>query len=162
MKREKLQDTYYVTKEGYSRLKDQLQFLKYTERPKVIDEIAKARAHGDLSENAEYDAAKDRQGHVEKNIAEVEHMLAKAKVIDTSTLPTERVTFGLKVKLYDVNKDEEVTYHIVGTYEADLKLNKISVSSPIAKALIGKRVDDTVIVNVPSGEKEFEIIDITN
>jgi len=157
-----LQDTYYVTTEGYDRLKAELKNLKYVERPKVIDEIATARAHGDLSENAEYDAAKEKQGHIEKNIADVENMLARANIVDTTNLSTDRVTFGLKVTLYDVNKDEEVVYQIVGSYESDIKLNKISVSSPIAKALIGKRVDDTVTVKVPSGIKEFEIIDISN
>jgi len=157
-----LQDTFYVTQEGYARLKEELRLLKYVERPKVINEIAKARAHGDLSENAEYDAAKEKQGHLEKNIADVENMIAKSKVIDTSKLPTEKVTFGLKVTLYDVDKEEEVKYHIVGSYEADIKLNKISVSSPIAKALIGKKVDDSVTVKVPNGVKNFEIIEITN
>lgn len=157
-----MQDTYYVTTEGYDRLKAELKNLKYVERPKVIDEIATARAHGDLSENAEYDAAKEKQGHIEKNIADVENMLARANIVDTTNLSTDRVTFGLKVTLYDVNKDEEVVYQIVGSYESDIKLNKISVSSPIAKALIGKRVDDTVTVKVPSGIKEFEIIDISN
>jgi transcription elongation factor GreA len=160
--RKKLNDTYYLTKEGHSLLKEKLRTLKYVERPKVITEIATARAHGDLSENAEYDAAKEKQGHVEKNIAEIGNMLAKAKVVDTSGLPTERVTFGLKVTLYDLSKDEEVTYQIVGGFEADINKNKISISSPIAKALIGKRVDDSVLVKVPNGTKEFEIIDISN
>jgi len=157
-----LNDTYYITTEGYERIKKELKHLKYVERPKVIQEIATARAHGDLSENAEYDAAKEKQGHVEKNIADVENLMAQAKVVDTSKLPTDKVTFGLKVSLYDINKDEEVTYHIVGGYEADIKQNKISVSSPIAKALIGKKVDDEVRVQVPSGVKEFEITDISN
>lgn len=157
-----MNDTYYITTEGYERIKKELKHLKYVERPKVIQEIATARAHGDLSENAEYDAAKEKQGHVEKNIADVENLMAQAKVVDTSKLPTDKVTFGLKVSLYDINKDEEVTYHIVGGYEADIKQNKISVSSPIAKALIGKKVDDEVRVQVPSGVKEFEITDISN
>lgn len=157
-----MQDTYYITTDGYERLKKELKDLKYVQRPKVITEIATARAHGDLSENAEYDAAKEKQGHVEKNIIDAEHRIAMAKVIDISNLPTDKVTFGLRVLLYDVNKDKEVTYHIVGSYEADIKQNKISVSSPIAKALIGKKVDDSVTVKVPSGIKEFEIIDIMN
>jgi transcription elongation factor GreA len=157
----KLEGANYITKEGYSKLRDELKDLKYVQRPKVVTEIAKARAHGDLSENAEYDAAKEKQGHLEKRIAEVEHAIAKSKIIDTSELSTDRVTFGLRVTLYDVNKDEEVSYQIVGNYEADVKQNKISLSSPIAKALIGKRADDCVRVKVPSGIKEFEIIDIS-
>ncbi len=152
---------YYITKNGYGLLQEELHRLKYKVRPKVVKEIAVARAHGDLSENAEYDAAKEKQGLVEKRISEVENALAKSKVIDTSTLSTEKVTFGLKVTLYDVNKDEEVTYRIVGVYEADADNNMISISSPIAKALIGKRVDDSVTVKVPNGVKEFEILDIS-
>ncbi len=157
-----MEEVYYLTQEGYERLKELLHDLKYVQRRKVINEIAVARAHGDLKENAEYSAAKEKQGHVEKSIAETENTLAMAKVVDVSKLSTDRVTFGLTVTLYDVDKDEEVKYQIVGNFEADIKKHTISVSSPIAKALIGKRIDDCVKVKVPRGIKEFEIIDITN
>lgn len=153
---------YYITKEGYHNLQKELDRLKYIERPKAVDAIAKARAHGDLSENAEYDAARDNQGYLEKRIAEVENMLAQSKMVDTANLPIDKVTFGLTVLLYDISKDEEVSYQIVGIPEADINQNKISITSPIAQALIGKRVDDSVKVKVPSGIKEFEIIEISN
>lgn len=149
-----------MTKESYETLQDELKRLIREERPKVIQDIAEARSHGDLSENAEYDAAKHRQGFIEGRIQELKDKLARAYVVDLSNLKPDKVVFGATVTLFDTVSEEEVTYRIVGEDEADIKLGKMSCSSPVGKALIGHRLDDTVRVKVPSGLKEYEIIDI--
>ena len=149
-----------MTPEGYQRLQEELKRLIRVERPKVVQDIAEARDHGDLSENAEYDAAKDRQGFIEGRIAELNGKISLAHVINPSELDTEKVVFGAKVKLFDAESDAEVSYQIVGEDEADIKLGKLSVNSPVAKALIGHTVDDEVQIRVPSGTRIYEIIDI--
>ncbi len=146
-----------ITKAGLVRLKDELKRLKFTERPRIVKEIAEARSHGDLSENAEYHAAKEKQSHLEGRIAQVEHWIATADVIDVSKLSGDRVVFGATVTLTDADSDDEVRYRIVGELEADLKQGKISVTSPIARALIGKSEGDVVKVQVPGGTREYEI-----
>lgn len=149
-----------MTKESYEALQEELKRLIREERPRVIQDIAEARSHGDLSENAEYDAAKHRQGFIEGKIQELKDKLARAYVVDLTNLKPDKVVFGATVTLYDTAMEEEVTYRIVGEDEADIKLGKMSCSSPVGKALIGHRLDDTVRVKVPSGLKEYEIIDI--
>ncbi len=146
-----------ITKAGLVRLKDELKRLKYTERPKIVKEIAEARSHGDLSENAEYHAAKEKQSHLEGRIAQIDHWIATAEVIDVSKLSGDRVVFGATVKLSDADSGDEVQYRIVGELEADLKQGKISVTSPIARALIGKSEGDVVKVQAPGGTREYEI-----
>ena len=150
-----------LTKYGAELLKEELHQLKTKERRIVIDAIAEARSHGDLSENAEYDAAKERQAFVEGRIAELEGKLSTAQVIDPSTLDAEgRVVFGATVDLEDLESGQKVTYQIVGLDEADLKLNKVSVTSPIARALIGKFAEDVGEVQAPSGPREYEILEV--
>ena len=146
-----------ITKAGLVHLKDELKRLKYVERPKIVKEIAEARSHGDLSENAEYHAAKEKQSHVEGRIAQIEHWIASADVIDISKLSGDRVVFGATVKLADTDSGDEVQYRIVGELEADLKQGKISVTSPIARALIGKSEGDVVQVRAPGSNREYEI-----
>jgi transcription elongation factor GreA len=149
-----------MTKESFDALQEELKRLIREERPKVIQDIAEARSHGDLSENAEYDAAKHRQGFIEGRIQELKDKLARAYVVDLSNLKPDKVVFGATVTLFDTAAEEEVTYRIVGEDEADIRLGKMSCSSPVGKALIGHRLDDTVKVKVPSGLKEYEIVDI--
>jgi len=149
-----------MTKESFDALQEELKRLIREERPKVIQDIAEARSHGDLSENAEYDAAKHRQGFIEGRIQELKDKLARAYVVDLSNLKPDKVVFGATVTLFDTAAEEEVTYRIVGEDEADIRLGKMSCSSPVGKALIGHRLDDSVKVKVPSGLKEYEIIDI--
>ena len=150
-----------ITKIGEQLLRDELQHLKHTERPAVITAISEARAQGDLSENAEYDAAKEKQGFVEGRIIELEAKLANAQVIDPSTLDAEgRVVFGATVVLDDLENNQEVRYQIVGDDEADIKESKISISSPIARALIGKFAGDVAQVQAPSGVREYEVIEV--
>ncbi len=152
--------TVPMTPEGHLRLQEELKHLIRVERPKVIQDIAEARAHGDLSENAEYDAAKDRQGFVEGRISEINGKMACAQVIDVTEIETDKIVFGATVKLFDVESENEVTYRIVGQDEADIKQGLISVNSPVANALIGHRIDDEVNIKVPSGMRAYEIIDI--
>jgi len=148
-----------MTVMGAERLKTELHRLKTGERPAVIQAIAEARAHGDLSENADYDAAKERQGFIEGRIAEVEGKLANAQVIDPAAIDGEgRVVFGATVDLEDSKTGDPVTYQIVGDDEADIKAGKISVSSPIARALIGKSEGDTADVQAPGGVRSYEIL----
>jgi len=149
-----------LTKESHEALQEELKRLIRVERPKVIQDIAEARAHGDLSENAEYDAAKNRQGFIEGRIQEINGKLARAYVVDLSNMKPDKVVFGCTVTLYDTATEEEITYKIVGEDEADIKLGKISCTSPVGKALIGHKLDDSVKASVPSGIKEYEIIDI--
>jgi len=146
-----------MTKGGLLRLKAELKRLKNVERPKIVKEIAEARSHGDLSENAEYHAAKEKQSHVEGRVLQVEHWIASAEVIDVTKHAGDRVIFGATVSLEDTDSGDAVTYRIVGELEADLKQGRISVTSPIARALIGRSEGDTVIVRSPGGEKEYEI-----
>jgi transcription elongation factor GreA len=154
--------TIPLTKRGAEKLKAELHHLKHVERPAVITAIAEARAQGDLSENAEYDAAKDKQGFIEGRILEVEGKLAVAKVIDPSELDAEgRVVFGATVDLEEEESGDAVTYQIVGDDEADLKLGLISISSPIARALIGKEAGDVADVQAPGGVKRYEIIKVS-
>ena len=146
---------------GAEKLREELQRLKSVERPAVINAIAEARAQGDLSENAEYDAAKDKQGFIEGRIAELESKLSVAQIIDPKSLINEdRVVFAATVELEEVNSGEKVIYQIVGDDEGDIKAGKITISSPIARALIGKNEGDMAIVNAPGGQREYEILDI--
>ena len=149
-----------MTPEGFQKLQEELKRLKRVDRPQVVQAIAEARDHGDLSENAEYDAAKDRQGFIEGRIAELNSKISLAHVIDPAEIDSEKVVFGAKVKLFDTEAENEVTYQIVGEDEADIKLGKLSVNSPVAKALIGHTIDDEVRIRVPSGVRVYEIIDI--
>jgi transcription elongation factor GreA len=149
-----------LTKESFETLQEELKRLIRVERPKVIQDIAEARAHGDLSENAEYDAAKNRQGFIEGRIQELNSKLARAYVVDLSNMKPDKVVFGATVTLYDTASEDEITYKIVGEDEADIKLGKISCTSPVGKALIGHKLDDSVKVKVPAGTKEYEIIEI--
>ena len=150
-----------MTLEGAESLKAELKQLKSETRPQVIEAIAEARAHGDLKENAEYHAAREKQSFVEGRIADIESKLSRAQVIDiTSIENTGKVIFGVTVTLLNVANDEESCYKIVGEDEADIKDNKISVASPIARALIGKMLDDEAIVSTPGGEVTYEIIQI--
>ena len=153
-------ETVPMTPAGHLRLQEELKHLIRVERPKVIQDIAEARAHGDLSENAEYDAAKDGQGFVEGRISEINGKMACAQVIDVTEIETDKIVFGATVKLFDVESESEVTYRIVGQDEADIKQGLISVNSPVANALIGHRIDDEVNIKVPSGMRAYEIIDI--
>ncbi|AMD02471.1 transcription elongation factor GreA [Halomonas sp. ML-15] len=147
-----------MTVAGEARLRKELEYLKGEARPKVIADIAEAREHGDLKENAEYHAAREQQGFIEGRIKEIESKLSAAQVIDVMKLPqTGKVIFGVTVELINLNNDETVTYQIVGEDEAEIKAGKISVTSPIARALIGKEEGDVVVVNTPGGEVEYEI-----
>jgi len=149
-----------MTIEGLSLLESELQRLKAVERPRIIQAISEARAHGDLSENAEYHAAKEQQGYNEAKVAELEDKLSRADVIDISKLSGDSVKFGATVKLVDEDTEEEVTYKIVGEYEADVKKGKISITSPIARALIGKKKGDSVEVATPKGARAYEILKV--
>ncbi len=150
-----------ITVIGAQLLKDELQRLKHVERPAVINAISEARAQGDLSENAEYDAAKERQSFIEGRIAELEGKLSAAQIIDPTLLDAEgRVVFASTVTLEDLESGDNVTYQIVGDDEADLKVSKISISSPIARALIGKYAGDEVEVQAPGGVRSYEIIEV--
>ena len=154
--------TIPLTKRGAEKLKEELQRLKTKDRPAVIAAIAEARSHGDLSENAEYDAAKDRQGFIEGRIKEVEGKLAAAQIIDPSALDAGgKVVFGATVELEDEDSGDQVTYQIVGEDEADLKHGLINISSPIARALIGKEEGDTAEVQAPGGVRRYEIVGVS-
>ena len=146
-----------MTGEGYQALDDELKRLKTQERPSVIAAIAEARQHGDLSENAEYHAAKERQGWIEGRIAEIEDKIARAQIIDVSKLSGKQVKFGATVSVVDEDTEEESRYQIVGEHEADVKQGKISLTSPLSRAMMGKEVGDVVEVNTPGGVKAYEI-----
>lgn len=150
----------HMTPEGYKTLESELKNLKFVERPAVVNAISEARALGDLSENAEYQYAKNKQGFIEGRIKELESKLAHAEVIDITKLTGTSVKFGSTVTICDVNTDEEVVYKIVGVDEADIKAKRLSVESPLARALIGKEVGDEVKLTTPSGKKEYEILQI--
>lgn len=143
---------------GKSLLEAELKRLIHEERPYIIRAIEEARAQGDISENAEYDAAKERQGMVEGRIAEIQSKIAVAEVIDPSQIKSDRVVFGATVELLDVDDDSKVSYQIVGVDEADVKSGKISIMSPVARALIGKKVGEAVTVQSPKGDREYEIL----
>lgn len=149
-----------MTAEGYHALDEELKRLKTIERPSVIAAIAEARSHGDLSENAEYHAAKERQGWIEGRIAEIEDKIARAQVIDVSRLSGSQVKFGATVSVVDEDTEEEARYQIVGDHEADVKAGRISLSSPLSRAMIGKEVGDVVEVNTPGGVKAYEILKV--
>lgn len=149
-----------MTGEGYRSLDEELKRLKTQERPSVIAAISEARAHGDLSENAEYHAAKERQGWIEGRIAEIEDKISRAQVIDVSKLSGSQVKFGATVTVVDEDTEEESRYQIVGEHEAEVKAGKISVASPLARALISKEVGDVVEVNTPGGVKAYEILKV--
>ena len=150
-----------MTPEGLEKLKVELKRLKSVERPKVIEEISVARDHGDISENAEYEAAKEKQAFVEKRIRDIENMIANAQVVDPSKMSTDRVVFGVMVTVLDLESDEEICYQIVGADEADVAECRISVTSPVARSLIGKQVGDLVQVIIPRGMRELEILGIS-
>jgi transcription elongation factor GreA len=152
-----------MTIEGADRLRKELDHLKKVERPRIVAAIAEAREHGDLKENAEYHAAREQQGFAEGRIQEIEGKLGNAQIIDVSQIPESgKVIFGSTVDIVNIDTDETVTYKIVGDDEADVKANKISYQSPIARALIGKEVGDIVVVRTPSGEMEYEIDNVAH
>ncbi len=146
-----------MTGPGLQRLEEELRHLKSVERPSIIRAIAEARSHGDLSENAEYHAARERQSFIEGRVIELEEIVSAAEVIDPSTLSGDQVKFGARVTVVDEETEEEKTYRIVGAYEADMKVASISISSPLAKALIGRKVGDNVEVPAPGGARAYEI-----
>jgi len=150
-----------MTAAGLAALEDELRHLKAVERPAIIRAIAEARAHGDLSENAEYHAARERQSFIEGRIAELEEITSAAEVIDPASLSGDTVKFGATILLVDEDTETEVTYQIVGMHEADIKRARLSITSPLAKALISKRVGDTVAVPAPGGDRSYEILKIT-
>ena len=151
-----------MTRAGYDGLQEELRRLKAEERPRIVKEIETARGHGDLSENAEFHAAKEKQAQIEARVRRLEDRLARAQVIDPSGQSCVQVRFGLTVDLEDAETEERVTYTILGEEEADAANGKISVSSPVARALLGKKVGDSVTVRVPKGTREFEILEIRN
>lgn len=150
-----------MTKEGYQKLKEELDNLIKVERPKNIEDIAEARAHGDLSENAEYHAARERQSFIEGRIQELQAKLAAADIIDTAKINQSKIAFGAKVKVIDVEADNEYEFTLVGPDEADVKSGKISISSPVGRALIGKELGDVAVVKAPARTIEYEIIEIS-
>jgi len=147
-----------MTAEGLARLVDELRHLKHVERPAVIRSISEARDHGDLSENAEYHAARERQGFIEGRVADLEDKVARAEVIDVKKLSGKQVMFGATVTLLDEDTDAKTKYQIVGQDESDIRAGRLSISSPLARALIGKKVGDSVEVTTPSGSKSYEIV----
>ncbi|BCH54917.1 transcription elongation factor GreA [Agrobacterium vitis] len=151
-------DKVPMTQNGFSKLQEELRWRQQEERPRIIEAIAEARAHGDLSENAEYHAAKEAQSHNEGRVSELEDLTARAEVIDLSKMSGSKIKFGATVKLIDEDTDEEKVYQIVGDQEADVKAGRISISSPIARAMIGKEAGDSIEVVAPGGSKAYEII----
>ena len=149
-----------MTAEGHSAMMEEIKHLKSVERPRIIRAIEEARSHGDLSENAEYHAAKEQQGWTEARVAELEDKISRAEVIDISKLSGATVTFGARVSLVDEETGAKISYQIVGDFEADVKKGKISVSSPIARAVIGKKAGDSVEVSTPGGGKSYEILKV--
>ena len=153
-------DKIPITNIGFEKLEEELKILKSVERPTVIKSIAEAREHGDLSENAEYHAAKEKQSFIEGRIADLENKISRAEVIITKKLKSNKIIFGATVTLGEVGKKKQLVYQIVGTEEADVESGKISISSPLARALLGKKVDDSIEVNSPGGSKEYEVENI--
>ncbi|MAJ23913.1 MAG: transcription elongation factor GreA [Rickettsiales bacterium] len=149
-----------ITNIGFEKLEKELKTLKTVERPGVIKSIAEAREHGDLSENAEYHAAKEKQSFIEGRIADLENKISRAEVINTKKLKSNKIIFGATVTLGEIGKKKNIIYQIVGTEEADVENGKISISSPLAKALLGKKIDDIIEVYSPGGSKEYEVENI--
>ena len=149
-----------ITREGYNQLSKELENLKKVVRPQVVKAIEEARAHGDISENAEYDAAKEKQGFTEKKIHDIEQRLANSEIIDSCNFPSDKVGFGSTVTLENLNNGGEVTYQIVGADESDIKSGKISIISPLGRALLGKEADDDVVVQTPGGIKRYTVLRI--
>jgi transcription elongation factor GreA len=153
-------DKIPITKTGFNKLKKELEHLKTVLMPENIRDIETARAHGDLSENAEYTAAKERQAFIHGKVQELEKNLSNSKIIDIKNLSTEKIVFGASVIIEDINTGESITYQLVGPFESDINRKQISVTSPIGKALIGKKIGEEVKVVTPGGDREFEIVDI--
>ena len=150
-----------LTKDGEILIKEKLSNLKFVERPKISEAIAEARAHGDLKENAEYHAAKELQGLIESKINEIESALANAQVIDVKDIPeTGRVVFGSTIQIYDIDNDKEITFKIVGNLESNPDKGDISIDTPIARGLVGKFVEDEIVIETPSGKLNYEILDV--
>jgi transcription elongation factor GreA len=149
-----------ITKEGLEKLKEELNHIKSVERPQNVRAIEEARSHGDLSENAEYHAAKERQAFLDGKIAELESVIGKAEIIEVDTGPADRAVFGRTVLLYNIETDEEISYQLLGPYESEPEKGKISVNSPIGQALIGSEVGDEIKVKTPGGIQEFEVLEI--
>ena len=149
-----------MTADGFQRLEEELRHLKMNERPAVIRQIAEAREHGDLSENAEYHAARERQSFIEGRVAELEDKISRAEIIDVSKLSGKQVKFGATITVVDEDTDEKNSYQIVGPDEADIREKRLSITSPLARAVIGKKVGDTVEVTTPNGSKSYEIVKV--
>ena len=149
-----------MTGPGLQRLEEELRHLKSVERPAIIRAIAEARSHGDLSENAEYHAARERQSFIEGRVIELEEIISAAEVIDPAALSGDQIKFGAHIKLVDEETEKETSYQIVGVHEADIKLQRLSISSPLAKALIGKKVGDTISVPAPGGDRSYEVLEV--
>ena len=149
-----------VTPEGYESLKRELERLKKVDRPQNIKDIEEARAHGDLSENAEYAAAKDRQGFIQGRIGELEYKLGNCDIIETSDLPKDRVVFASKVLLENIDTGEDVKYQLVGPDESDIQKGRISISSPLGRAMLGKKPGDELTIEVPGGKRNYELVEI--
>lgn len=149
-----------ITPEGAQKLRDELQHRKSTERSAITAMIAEARAHGDLSENAEYHAAKERQGMNEARIKEIEDRLSRAEIIDPAKLSGDKISFGATVKLFNTDTEEEVTYRLLGADEADINNGSISITSPMARSLLGKEVGDEVKIRTPAGERVYEVLEV--
>ncbi len=160
LREEGIMEKVYMTPRGYKILEEELKKLKFEERPAIVNAISEARALGDLSENAEYHYAKDKQGFIEGRIRELESKLSRAEVIDITKLGGTSVKFGCTVTICDESNDEEVTYKIVGIDEADVKKNLLSVGAPLARAMIGKEAGDEIKLNTPSGMKQYEILEV--
>jgi transcription elongation factor GreA len=155
-----LAEKVHMTRQGYERATEELRRLKLSERPQAVEDIARARAHGDISENAEYEAAKERQGLLEARIRQLEDRLARAEVVEVSGPPPDRVRFGVTVRVEDLSTGDRLRYTIVGEEEADAASGRLSVTSPVARSLIGKAVSDVASVRVPAGVREFEVLEI--
>jgi len=153
-------EKFPITATGFARLEAELKQRKAVDRPAIIEAISEARAHGDLSENAEYHAAKEKQSFNEGRIKELEAVVSRAEIIDVKALKADIIKFGASVKMVDEETEEELHYQIVGEYEADIKLRQISMTAPIARALIGKKVGDSVEVKTPKGERSYEVLSI--
>jgi len=153
-------EKFPITQEGYTRMEAELKTLKTEERPVIIQAIADAREHGDLKENAEYHAAREKQGFVEARISDLEARISHAEILDISKMSGDTIKFGATVLLVDEETDEERTYQIVGEYEADLEAGKLSLTAPFARALIGKEVGDSVEIKAPGGEKFYEVLEV--
>lgn len=153
-------DKIPITLQGFDRLEAELKQLKSVERPAVIAAIAEARAHGDLSENAEYSAAKEKQSFIEGRISELEAVISRAEKIDVKGIKADKVMFGATVTIVDEESEEESTYQIVGDYESDIKQHRISISAPVARALIGKKAGESATVKTPKGERDYEVLKV--